>query len=148
MSHEPQRYEEVKDRVDSYISSEFQIWHASFDILCVSMALTCLLFQKTQKINKFGEKMHIDLRSTVFEMYAEEILGLFLHESKMPRFYFGKVMARRFGTKAPVEKMLINGSFFRLKITFCKSLCQLVCIVTQMWLDGFWWHEAKVKASG
>lgn len=53
--------------------------------------------------------MRVDLCSTVSEMYAEVILGLFLHGSKMPWSYLWKVMANRFGAKAPVEKMLING---------------------------------------
>lgn len=50
--------------------------------------------------------MHVDICTTVFEMYGEVILGLCLHGSKIP---WWKVMAKRFGTKAPVEKMLING---------------------------------------
>jgi len=148
MSHESERYEEAKGRADSYISSELQIWHASFDSLYISRALTCLLFQRTQKINEFGGKMHVDFCCTVFEMYPEVISGLFLCGSKMPCFYLWKIMAKTFGAKAPSEKTLINGWFFRLMTSLPdETLCQFVNIITQMWLDGFWWHEAKVKGS-
>lgn len=51
-----------------------------------------------------------------------------------------KVMAKRFSTKAVVEKMLFNGDFLDWKVYV---FCQFLCIITQMWLDGFWQHEAK-----
>lgn len=42
-------------------------------------------------------------------------------------------MAKRFGVKAPAKKKLIDRWASRLKKTLAEeSLCQLVCIITQM----------------